>query len=421
MRLHSRVGLLRDHDFRQLFASTTVSQLGFQVTQLAISLVAIDQLGASEFEAGALVAVQFAAFLLIGLPAGAWVDRMRRRSVLIVSDLGRAALLISVPVAWWAGVLTIWQLYAVALAHGVLTVFFEVAYQSYLPHLVGRAHLVEGNAKLEAVRAVSQVAGPGLAGQLVRLLTAPVAVLVDAVAMAGSALFVIRIRSREPRPQRPPGARLRPEITEGLRYVLGHRLLRAIVFCTGTFNLFSNVAFAMVIFFLRRTLGMGPGEIGLVLSVFAVGGVIGAFGARRFAEWVGQGRAIWLSVAVSSPFLLLLPLAQPGWQVWLAAAAGGVSSAGGVIYNVIQVSFRQALTPDQLLGRMNATIRFLVWGAIPVGGLIGAFLGEWLGARTTVLIGGLGCCLAFLPVFGSPLRRMRTLPTQPDPAAPARA
>jgi MFS family permease len=415
----SRLGLLRDHDYRQLFASTTVSQFGFQITQLAMSLVAIDHLGASEFEVGLLVTVQFVAFLLIGLPAGAWVDRLRRRSVLIVCDVGRGLLLASVPLAWWAGALTMWQLYAVALAHGALTVFFDVAYQSYLPHLVGRANLVEGNAKLEAVRAVSHAGGPGVAGQLIRLLTAPVALLVDAVAMAASALFYLRIRRREPRPDKQPGARLLPEIGEGLRFVLGHRLLRAIVMCTGTANLFSSIYAAMLVFFLRRTLELGPGEIGLVLSIFSAGGVAGAFVARRFADWVGQGRAIWMSVGFTAPFLLLMPLAEPGWRLWLAAAASAVTAVGIVVYNITQVSFRQALTPDQLLGRMNATVRFLVWGTMPLGGLLGAFLGGWFGARTTVLIGVLGACVAFLPVYLSPLRTMRDLPTEPEPAAEA--
>jgi predicted MFS family arabinose efflux permease len=324
-----------------------------------------------------------------------------------------------VPLAWWADVLTIWQLYVVALLHGTLTVFFDVAYQSYLPHLVGRANLVEGNSKLEAVRAVSHAAGPGVAGQLIRLLTAPVALLVDAVALAASALFYLRIRKREPRPTTHPDARLLREIGEGLRFVLGHRLLRAIVTCTGTANLFSSIYAAMLVFFLRRTLGLGPGEIGLVLSIFSAGGVAGAFVARGFADWVGQGRAIWMSIAFTAPFLLLMPFAEPGWRLWVAAAASAVAAVGIVVYNITQVSFRQALTPDQMLGRMNATVRFLVWGTMPLGGLAGAFLGDWFGARTTVLIGVLGACVAFLPVYLSPLRTMRDLPTELEPAAEA--
>lgn len=415
MRLHPRLGLLRDYDYRQLFASTTVSQFGFHLTALALPLVAIVTLTASPFQVGLLVAVEMAPFLLIGLPAGAWVDRMRRRSVLIVGDLGRGLVLVTVPLAWWAGVLTIWQLYAVAFGFGVLTVFFDVAYQSYLPHLVGRENLVEGNAKLESVRAVAQLGGPALAGQLIRLLTAPVALLVNGVAMAASALFVVGIRKREEKPARSPDAHLLREIKEGLRFVLGHPLLRAIVTCTALFNLLSSAYYPMLLVYLPRGLRLDAGTIGLVLTVMGAGGLLGAALARRLAGWLGQGPAIWLSVAVTAPFLLFMPLiAEPGWRLWAAAAALFVMSIGVVVYNVTQVSFRQAVTPDHLLGRMNATIRFLVFGTMPLGGLLGGALGEWLGVRNALLIVALAECFAFLPVFLSPLRRMRTLPTAPD-------
>lgn len=421
VRLHWRLGLLRDQDYRQLFASTTVSQLGFHVTVLALPLVAIIALAARPFEVGLLAALEFAPFLLVGLPAGAWVDRMRRRIVLIVGDLARGAVLATVPLAWWAGVLTIWQLYAVAFAFGVGTVFFDVAYQSYLPHLVGRANLVEGNAKLESVRAVAQLAGPALGGQLIRLLSAPVALLATGVAMAASAGFVARIRKREEKPARSPDAHFAREIKEGLRFVLGHRLLRAIATCTASYNLLSSAFAPMMILYLQRSLGQSAGTIGLVLTVWGAGGLVGAAVTRRVAGWLGQGPAIWLSVAVTSPFLLLMPvLAAPGWRLWVAAAGGFVVSIGVVVYNVTQVSFRQALTPDQLLGRMNATVRFLVFGTMPLGGLLGGALGEWLGVRSTLLVLALAACFAFLPVFLSPLRRMRTLPTAPEPA-PARA
>ncbi|HEY8453889.1 MAG: MFS transporter [Micromonosporaceae bacterium] len=415
MRRQPRLGLLHDHDYRQLFAATTVSQFGFHITQLALPLVAIVTLGARPFEVGLLASLETLPFLLVGLPAGAWVDRVRRRSVLIAGDLGRAALLATIPLAWWQGVLTIWQLYAVGFLVGVLTVFFDVAYQSYLPHLVGRDNLVEGNARLESMRAVAQLGGPALAGQLIRLLTAPVALLLDALGMLASALFVVRIRKREPKPERRPDANLLREIGEGLRFVLGHRLLRAIAACTGSFNLFAGAYGAMLIVFLQRVVGADAGEIGLVMTITGSGGLLGAFLSRRFAAWVGQGPAIWLSAAVTAPFGLLMPLvAAPGWRLWLAAVGGFVVSVGVVIYNVTQVSFRQGLTPDHLLGRMNATMRFLVWGTMPLGGLLGGVLGEWVGVRSALLIAALGTCLAFLPVFLSPLRSMRTLPTEPE-------
>ena len=408
---HRRLGLLTDHDYRALFAGTTAGQLGHQVSQLALPLVAVLALRANEFQVGMLMASMTAAFLVVGLPAGAWVDRVRRRGVLIVTDLARAVLLLSVPAAWWMGTLTMAHLYAVALLLGVLAVFFDVAYQSYLPHLVGREKLVEGNAKLESVRAVTQIGGPALGGQLVQWLTAPAALVADAAAMMLSAMFVLGIRKREPEPERKPGAHLLREIREGLSFVVRQPLLTRIAMCTGWFNLCSSVTQAMILVFLARDLGISAGAIGLLFTVEGLGGLLGALTARRFAARVGQGRAIWMSVAFTAPTALLLPLAQPGWRLWAVAAAQIVFAAGVVVYNVNQLSFRQALTPDHLLGRMNATMRFFVWGTMPIGGVLGGVLGELVGARTTVWIGAIAGCLAFIPVFLSPLRSMRDMPS----------
>jgi MFS family permease len=410
------LGLLREHDFRQLFLADVISQVGTQLTLLALPLVAILALSANPLEIGVLAACETAAFVLVGLPAGAWVDRLRRRNVLIAGDLARAVLLASVPLAWWTGVLTMPQLYAAALLTGLCTVFFDVAYQSYLPHLVGRDNLVEGNSKLEAVRGVSQVGGPTLAGLLIQWLTAPVAVLVDAVSFVASAGFVGLIRKREPIPQRAPDAHLGREIAEGLRFVLGNRLLRSIAMCTGTYNLFSGIGFTMLLVLLADALKIPAGTIGLVMSVGSVGGLIGAFTAMRVAKWLGQGPTIWMSTAFTAPFGLLTALAQPGWLLWLGAVGFGVTMWGCVVYNIAQVSFRQGLTPELLLGRMNATMRFLVWGTMPIGGLLGGLLGEWVGVREAVWIGMAGCCLAFLPTFFSPLRTMRELPRHEEAA-----
>ena len=408
MNRSDRRTLLRDHDYRQLLASTTASHFAIQVVQLALTLVAVDHLGVSEFEAGLVVALTFAGSLLVGLPAGAWVDRMRRRTVLIVSDLGRAALLLTVPLAGWAGLLTIWQLYAVALVHGILTVFFDVAYRSYLPHMVGRDNLVEANASLEAVGQTIHIAAPAVAGQLIRLFTAPAVLVVNALTMAASALFIVRIRRREARPARSASARLLPEVAEGVRLVFGHRLLRPIAIASTTLNLFLSVSGAMQVFFLRRVLEAGPVTIGGVFSALGIGGLAGALTARRIAGRVGQGRAIWMAAAFPAPFGLFLPLAELGWRLWLGVAGAALAWGGVVVYNVIQVSVRQAMTPERLLGRMNATMRFMTWGVVPIGSVLGAALGEWLGARAALVVGVLGTCLAFLPLVLSPLRTMRT-------------
>jgi MFS family permease len=363
-------GLLRDADFRRLYVADTISQVGTQVSMLAIPLVAVLSLNASNFEIGILAACENLAFLLVGLPAGAWVDRLRRRNVLMVGDLGRFLLLGSIPVAWWLGGLTIGQLFAVAVLAGVCTVFFDVAYQSYLPHLIGRDRLVEGNSRLEAVRAVSQIGGPALAGAIIQALTAPVAVAVDAVSYLGSALFVGRIRKREARLQRKPDAHLGREMAEGLRFVLGNRSLRAIAVCTGSSNLFSAISFSMVIVLLARVLRLPAWQIGIFNAVPAVGGLLGALVATRVAKWLGGGPAVWISIAVTSPFALVTPFAQRGVLIWLAAIAVGIWWLGAVVYNINQVSFRQGLCPEHLLGRMNATIRFLVWGTMPIGGAL---------------------------------------------------
>jgi MFS family permease len=411
MNAHGLLGLLREHDFRQLFVANTISQVGSEISLLALPLAAVLALHASTFEVGALAACGTLAFLLVGLPAGAWVDRMRRRRVLIVGDVGRAIVLGSVPAAWALGVLTMPQLYLVALVTGVLTVFFDVAYLSYLPHLVGRKHLVEGNAKLEAVRGVSQIAGPTVAGFAIQALTAPLAVAADALSFAGSALFVGLIRRREEPPERKPDTNLRKEVVEGLRFVFGNRLLRAIALCIGSYNLLSAARGAMLIVLLAGVLQLPAGTIGVFFSIASVGGLLGALTATKIAARIGQGPAIWIPIAVTVPLQFVIAMAQPGWSLWAAAAAYLVIWFCIMVNNITQVSFRQGLTPERLLGRMNATMRFVVWGTAPVGGLIGGILGQLLGPRPTLWLAAAGGLIPVLPLFFSPLRTMRQLPT----------
>lgn len=420
MSLKSRLGLLADHDFRGLFISTSATQLGHRIAILALPLTAILGLSASEFEVGVLTALTTAAFLLVGLPAGAWVDRMRRRLVMITADFSRAIVLFTVPLAWWADVLTMWQLYAVALINGIFTVFFDVAYQSYLPHLVGRKNLVEANAKLESVRAITEVGGPGAAGQLVAWLTAPIALLAHCITMSTSALFVVTIRKREPKPEPQPNASLTREIKEGLSWVLVNPLLRAIVLCTATFNFSMTLFQTMLLIYLVQSLGLSAATIGLIFSIGAVGGVLGAFLARRIAAAVGQGPTLLLSVISAAPMAALMPLASNDWTLWVAASGGIVVSLGVVVYNVTQVSFRQSMTPDALLGRMNASVRFIVFGTMPLGAFISGILGANLGVVTTLWIGVAGLALATVPILASPLRTLKELPTAPDekPATP---
>jgi MFS family permease len=413
-----RGGLWHHLDFRRLWIGETVSQFGTMVSQLALPLVAILVVHASTFEVGVLTAFETAAFLVVGLPAGAWVDRMRFRAVLIVNDVIRAAALGSVPLAQLMGALTIGQLYVVALATGVSTVFFDVAYQSYLPELVDRKLLVEGNAKLQASESVSQIAGPSAGGVLIQVLTAPYAVLVDALSFLWSAAWVSAIQARPAKPERKPDRHLRREIAEGLRFVLGNRLLRSIAMCTGSANLFSALGVAVFYVLLARDLDLSPGWIGAIMSTSAVGGLIGSFVASRFARRVGQGPAIWMSALAIAPTGFVAPFVHRDWTLGLLALAQIGMWMSVVVYNITQVSFRQALCPPALLGRMNATMRFLVWGTMPLGGFLGGVLGSLIGVRETLLVVAIGGALAFVPVYFSPLRRMRELPSYDDPDVP---
>jgi MFS family permease len=409
-----RTTLWRHRDFLLLWSGETVSQLGTTIGKIALPLVAATALGATPWEMGLLTAATTAAFLLVGLPAGALLDRVRRRRVMIAADLARFALFGWVPLAWWLGVLTFPQLVVVALLGGVATVFFDVAYQSVLPSVVGREGLVEGNTKLESTRAAAEAAGPALGGGLVQLVGAATAVVLDALSFLVSAAALARMRGREEVPA-PSGRSLRADIGEGMRFVLGHRLLRAITACTGTANLFGGVLLAVEVLYLATELDLAPGLIGLVLSAGGVAGVAGAVTAGRWIRRFGQGRVVVGALLVTGPLVLLVAAGSAVlFAVGLAALA-----YGAVLYNVAQVSFRQAICPDRLLGRMNASIRFLVWGTIPLGGLLGGALGELLGLRATLLVAAVGTVLAPAWVLFSPLRRLRDLPSDATAGTPA--
>ncbi|MET9693858.1 MFS transporter [Streptomyces sp. NPDC006514] len=409
-------GPMRLRDFRLLLAGAATGQFGAQVTLVALPLVAVLELDAPAFQVGLLTAAETAAFLLVGLPAGALTDRMRKRPLMIRADLVRAVAMASIPAAALADVLTMAQLYAVALVTGVATVFFDVAHQSYLPQILPRDQLVAGNGALETVRSTAQVTGPGIGGGLVQLVGAQFAVIVDAIGYVLSALFLLRIERAEEAPEpAAAGGSLRKEIGEGLRFVFGHPLLRVIALTTGLANFSTAVLMATQTVHLVRVVGLEAGGLGLVLSASAVGGLLGALCAGRIAARLGQGRVILLSLLVTGPFALLWPLSGHGVPgAVLFAAGSAVVSFGAVVYNVAQVSFRQGMCPPRLLGRMNATLRFLMWGTLPLGALLGGALAQSYGSRTALAWCAVGILAVPLPLVFSPLRRMRDLPGPPE-------
>jgi MFS family permease len=412
VRLWPTGGLWRHPDFIKLWSAETVSQFGTQVSLLALPLAAIDVIHASAFEVAALTTVEFLPFLLVSLPAGVWVDRLPRRPILIAGDLARAALLASIPIAYFFDALTIWQMYAVGFSVGIATVFFDVAYQSYLPALVERPQIIDGNAKLEISRSGAQFGGPGVAGVLIGWLKAPAAILVDAVSFLGSALFILAIRKTEtPRHEREARRKMRVELKEGLDYVLRHPYLKNIAACTASFNFFGNLGFAVLLVFARRELHLSPQAIGLAFMFGNVGPLLAAFSANRISTRLGVGRTIILSSVIGGPMFLFIPFAPHG-NAALAVIVPAFLVGGftNVIYNIAQVSLRQAITPERIQGRMNSVMRFIVWGTIPLGSLTGGVLASQIGLKETLIVSGIGCCVPFLPVLFSPVRSVREMP-----------
>ncbi len=397
-------GLWRHRDFLSLWGAETISQFGTQVSLLALPFVAIIVLEESAFKIAALTSVEFLPFLLFTLPAGVWVDRLRRKPILVLGNVGRAVALLSVPIVYWVGGLTIWQLYVVGFAVGVCTVFFDVAYQSYIPALVGREDVVEANSKLEISRAAANIAGPGMAGGLIALLTAPVAVLVDAVSYAVSAVLLFGIRKQEEAPPRAERRSLRDELGEGLGYVFRNPYQRTMVAMTALSNFFGQVVFSILLVYAVRELDLSAGTIGVALAIGNLGTLASALTAKRIGDRLGVGRTILLASCLFGPGTLLIAFAPEAYALPLIVLAMIVIGFGGILYNVTAISLIQAITPDRILGRANASRRFVVWGVVPLGGFTGGALASTIGLRETMVVGALGGLLTIVPILISPLR-----------------
>lgn len=407
--LQTRVtGLWRDVDFLKLWAGQTVSLFGSQVTFLALPLTAVLMLKATPLQVGILTAVGAAPALLLGVFVGAWVDRVARRPLMITADVGRFLLLGLIPLAALAGVLRIELLYGISFGLGILTLLFDVAYQAFLPHLVAREQLVEGNSKLELSRSAADVVGPGLGGALVQLFSAPVAIAADAVTFLVSALSLGMLHTPEGRSAQPTGrAGIWREIGEGLAFVAGQPVVRALVGSRATLILFNNLLEAIFILYLARSLGLAPALIGTIFTIGSVGFLVGAVLASRVTRRLGVGTTL-----LGAPLLIgLADLCIPaaGWvrvaALPLLVAGQFLFGLGRPIYNINRVSLSQAVTPEALQGRTGASSELLTAGAAAVGAIAGGVLGQRIGLQPALVIAAGGEMLSCLWIALSPVRQ----------------
>ena len=402
-------------NFGKLWTALSVSLLGSQITALALPLFAATRLHKPALQMGVLAASSQLPFLLCSLPAGILADRVRRRPILISTDLGSAVLLLTVPLAVLVGGPYFIQLCVVAFGVGTLTVLSEVAHYAYVPTLVARNRLTDFNSRLQVSYSVSESAGPGLAGVLVQLITAPLAVLADAASFVVSAILLRSIDHQERRVEVPAGESpvpLRRSLTDGLRMLLGHRLLRPIVL-TGLFVAFFDQAIvALYVLYATRELGLNAATVGLIFVAGGIGGIPGAMLARWAGDRYGVGPAIVLGLVCTALTSLLVPLASGpvAVMVLMLAAAKALGALTFTVANIHQWSLRQAVTPDELAGRVTAGQRFIVYGGGSLGALAGGALGSLIGLRPALFLGVAGGVLAPLITVFSPVRQVREQP-----------
>ena len=404
----AEASIRRDRDFRALWMGESIGAIGATVREIALPLTAVLLLEATPQQMGLLVMLQTLPTLAVSLFAGVLVDRVRRRPIMVGGDLLRAALLMVVPIAAWRGSLSMMHLYWVSAALGSVTVFSRVAARAYLPWLLPPTQILSANSRLQVSQSVAQVGGPGLGGILVQLMGAPLALVIDAVALVGGAVFFLTIRAKEPKPE-PHNRRVLADIREGLRVVLTHSILRPIVLCGASHNFCSQMIVALQILYMNRVLGLDAYTIGLLFSAAGPGALLGASMAQRIAERIGTGRTLFLSQIVTGIARIAIPLAAGPKPVVIAILVVSEFLLGFArpLFNVTQISLRQRAVKPALQGRVNASFSFLLWGLPPLGAALGGQMGAAIGMRTTLAIAAIGVLAAtlwirFSAVFRNP-------------------
>jgi MFS family permease len=409
------MSLWRNRDFTAFWVGETISLVGAQVTLVALPLVAVLTLDVSTTQLGVLRFAEYLPFLAFTLLFGVWADRHRRRRLMIAANMLRAILIGIVPLCAALGLIRLPLLVVIAFAMGTCTALFEVCWLSFVPSLVDRDRLVEAMGKVSASHAAAEVAGPGLGGLLVQLVTAPFALVADSVTYVASTVSMLLIRHREPDPA-PNGAdrSVLKDLVDGLKFAFNEPYIRATAYSAAQANFFALIVETVFLVYALRELHLSPTLLGLTLSAVGVGGLLGASFANTLTHVFPLGRLYVVARIVGGAGILLLPLAagstalivvtcMASFFIWQAALAST---------NVINGSLRQALTPEHLRGRMNASVRTLVFGTLPLGGLTGGLLGTAIGLRASLWIGAIGYTLSVIPILLSPLPRLRDLPSR---------
>jgi MFS family permease len=415
-------GLLANRDFVRLWAGQTVSLIGTQVTQFAMPLVAVLSLNATVLEVGILNALRFVPVLLLSLFAGVWLDRRRRRPILICCAIGNSLLIGLVPIASVTGVLSIGLLYLVTTLVGLLNMVFDVGALSYVPQLVERRHLSQANSRLQASNAVAGISGPGLAGLLIGLITAPITLSVDAVSYLASALGLIAITRREPEPEQPAERQsVGRSIAEGLRAVYGSRVLRALLTQSAALNLCFGAVITVFVVYAVRYLHLTPFKLGLVLGASALGSLCGALLSTRVRMRLGLGRSLVVNTVfiAFAPLLMIIPRGAGLASMTILICCHFLYGGNMAMYNVAAITMRQTVTPRRVLARMNATYRMLLFGAPLFGALLGGLLGDALGLRPALVVSLIAMTSPAAWIAFSPVFRLREMPSGPPPE-PAR-
>lgn len=402
-----------------LWGAETISQFGSQITPVAVPLLAALTLDATPFEMGLLAASSGFPLLVVGFVAGAWVDRLKRRPIMLAMDIGRAVTLLTIPIAALLDHLSIELLMVVSLVVGTQTVFFNAAYASILPLLVGRGQITDANGKLYASMSIAQVAGPALAGSLIALISAPVVILIDAVSFVWSGWFIGRISDAEPAPDRSHADRhFRREVREGFQTLFASPVLRATTASSATINLAGYLFLAVYVLYMTDDLGLSATGVGLVYAAGGVGSLVGSVTAHRLSRALGVGPTLLWSAVAFGIFGLTVPLAilVPDYALPLVVFAELMQWMALVVFNVLRLSLRQALTPDRLQGRVSASNQVIIGGMQPIGSLLGGVIGSAFGVHVALIVGCAGMFLAAAWVWLSPTVGLIEMPGRPDPA-----